>query len=175
MFHWLRGLTERFSSAQKTNIEPGRQTTMANGNFNAVGGCRCDSNPVRYEYTKRPFEVHFCCCTDCTDVSGGALALIAVVEKAHFRVTQGRDKIKVFDTKPTVHRSFCSVCGCHMFLHVDAFDDFELVHVPTLDRGQDVGTKPDRWVFTNSKHPLVTLPDDGLPRHPGWAATPTAA
>ena len=172
MFHWLRGLSERFSSAQKTQAETGRQEAMADTNFKAVGGCRCGTNPVRYEYTKRPFEVHFCCCTDCTDISGGALALIAVVEKAHFRITQGKEKIKVYDTKPTCHRSFCGTCGAHMVVHVDAFDDFELIHVPTIDRDQDVGTRPDRWVFTDSKHPLVTIPDDGLPRHPGWANTP---
>ena len=147
---------------------------MADEGFKAVGGCRCDTNPVRYEYTKRPFEVHYCLCQDCTDVSGGALALIAVVERNGFKVTQGESKIKNFDTKPTAHRRFCGTCGAHMFLYVDAFPDFVLVHVPTLDRECDVGTKPDRWVFTNSKHPLVTIPDDGLPRHPAWAATPNA-
>jgi hypothetical protein len=172
MFHWLRGLAERFS-AQKN--EAGRQESMADANFKAVGGCRCESNPVRFEYTKRPFEVHYCCCTDCTDVSGGALAILAVVEKDAVRVTQGENKLKNFDTKPTAHRRFCSVCGCHMFVNVDAFPDFVLIHVPTLDRGQDVGTEPDRWVFVNSKHPMLTLPDDGLPRHPGWAATAKAA
>ena len=145
---------------------------MADGNFKAVGGCRCETNPVRYEYTKRPFEVHYCLCTDCTDVSGGALALIAVVERNAFRITQGEEKIKNFDTNPTCHRRFCGTCGAHMLDYVDAFPDFVLLHVPTLDRECDVGTKPDRWVFTDSKHPLVTIPDDGLPRHPGWAATP---
>jgi S-(hydroxymethyl)glutathione synthase len=45
------------------------------------------------------------------------------------------------------------------------------VHVPTLDRGVDVGKDPDRWVFCDSKHPMVTIPDDGLNRHPGWAMT----
>ena len=43
---------------------------MADEGFKAVGGCRCDTNPVCYEYTKRPFEVHYCLCQDCTDVSG---------------------------------------------------------------------------------------------------------
>ena len=89
--------------------------------FRAVGGCRCDSNPVRYEYTKRPFETHFCCCTDCTDICGGALALISVVERNAFRITQGESKIKNYDTKATCHRRFCGDCGCHMFLYVDAF------------------------------------------------------
>ncbi len=79
MFHWLRGLTERFRAHQ---TEMGRQDIMADDDFKAVGGCRCDNNPVRYEYTKRPFETHFCCCTDCTDICGGALALISVVETA---------------------------------------------------------------------------------------------
>jgi S-(hydroxymethyl)glutathione synthase len=147
---------------------------MASEGFKAVGGCRCESNPVRYEYTKRPFEVHYCLCQDCTDVSGGALALIAVVERNAFKITQNEAKLKNFDTKATCHRRFCGTCGCHMFVYVDAFADFVLIHVPTLDRECDVGTKPDRWVFTNSKHPLVTIPGDGLPRHPSWAATPNA-
>jgi S-(hydroxymethyl)glutathione synthase len=29
-------------------------------------------------------------------------------------------------------------------------------------------------VFTDSKHPMVTIPEDGLPRHPGWANSPNA-
>lgn len=140
--------------------------------FKAVGGCRCETAPVRYEYTEKPVETHYCLCTDCTDVSGSALALISVVPKSGFHVTENADKIRNFDTKPTCHRKFCSTCGSHMYLEVDAFPDFVLVHVPTLDRGVDPGAPPDRWVFTNSKHPLVTIPDDGLPRHPGWANSP---
>lgn len=148
---------------------------MSEQGFKAVGGCRCDDNPVRYEYTTTPFEVHYCLCTDCTDVSGGALAIIAVVDKDGFHITQGEEKIQNFDTKPTAHRNFCGTCGTHMYLLVDAFADFVLVHVPTLDRNQEVGQEPDRWLFTDSKHPLVTIPDDGLPRYPGWEDSPNAA
>lgn len=144
---------------------------MAETDFVARGGCRCDNNPVRYEYRSRPAEVHYCCCTDCTDVCGGALAILAVVDKNSFEVTQGQGKLRTFDTKPTCHRSFCSECGCHMFLNVDAFPDYTLVHVPTLDRGADVGAKPDRWVFVDSRHKFLTLPEDGLPKHSGWAAS----
>jgi S-(hydroxymethyl)glutathione synthase len=102
------------------------------------------------------------------------MAIIAVVEKNAFKILQGNEKIQNFDTKPTCHRKFCKVCGCHMFLYVDGFPDFVLIHVPTLDRAQDVGKRPDRWVFVNSKHPLLVLPEDGLPRHPGWAPTASA-
>ena len=94
-----------------------------------------------------------------------------MVEKKSFRITSGQDKVKNFDTKPTCHRKFCSTCGTHLYVHVDAFADFELVHVPTLDRESHAGKEPDRWVFTNSKHPMVAIPDDGLPRHEGWAMT----
>jgi hypothetical protein len=143
----------------------------------AVGGCRCDQNPVRYQYTAEPFEVHYCLCTDCTDICGGALAIIAVVRRDSFTITQGEEKIRNYDTKPTCHRRFCATCGCHMFLYVDSFPDFLLVHVPTLDRDSDVGKQPDRWVFCRSRHPMFTIPEDGLPRHEGWAMTgdPVAA
>ncbi len=144
---------------------------MASDNFSVTGGCRCTNNPVRFEYNQPPFEVHYCLCTDCTDICGGAMAIIAVVERKAFRILQGADKVQNFDTKPTCHRRFCKVCGCHMFLYVDAFPEHLLIHVPTLDRGMEVGKKPDRWVFMGSKHPLVTLPEDGLPRHSGWAPT----
>lgn len=137
-----------------------------------TGGCRCDTNPVRYEYTNTPLEVHYCLCTDCTDISGGALAILAVVDRDSFRVTQGEEKVKNFDTKPTAHRRFCGDCGCHMFLFVDPFPEHLLIHVPTMDRGIDIGGTPDRWVFTDSKHEMLTLPDDGLPRHPGWENSP---
>lgn len=143
--------------------------------IHVTGHCRCDKDPVRFEITKQPAEVHFCLCTDCTDTCGGALALIAVVEKTGFRITAGENKIHNIDTKPTCHRRFCGTCGCHMFLYVDGFADYVLVHVPTLDRTADLGAKPDRWVFTRSKHPMVTIPDDGLPRHEGWANSGAAA
>jgi hypothetical protein len=65
---------------------------MSEQRMQATGGCRCDTNPVRYEYNRAPFEVHYCLCTDCTDISGGAMALIAVVERDAFRITQGEEK-----------------------------------------------------------------------------------
>ncbi len=136
--------------------------------FKAVGGCHCKTKPVRFEYTTRPVETHYCLCTDCTDACGGAVAIISVVDLDGFSVTAGQSKIANLDTKPTCHRKFCRDCGCHMFLEVEAFPEFVLVHVPTLDRGVDPGTPPDRWVFTDSRHPMVTIPDDGLPRYPAW-------
>jgi len=166
MLHWWRGLAERFNATRGQKI-------MAD-NFRAVGGCRCDTSPVRYQYTRRPFEVHFCCCTDCTAICGGALALIAVIERNAFEVTAGEHKIRNFDTKPTCHRRFCGDCGCHMFLYVDALPAFVLVHAPSVDRECELGTPPDRWLFTSSKYPLLVIPNDGLPRHPGWASSPRA-
>jgi hypothetical protein len=139
------------------------------------GGCRCTTNPVRFEYAKAPVEVHYCLCKDCTETCGGAMAILAVVERKAFSVVQGEDKIHNYDTKATAHRRFCADCGCHMFLYVDSFPDHLLIHVPTLDRDQDIGGKPDRWVFTSSKHPMVTIPNDGLPQHPGWATSPNVA
>lgn len=43
--------------------------------FKAKGSCRCETKPVKFEYTARPVETHFCLCTDCTDICGGALGV----------------------------------------------------------------------------------------------------
>jgi S-(hydroxymethyl)glutathione synthase len=50
-----------------------------------------------------------------------------------------------------------------------------LIHVPTLARDSEVGGRPDRWVFTESKHPLLIIPADDLPRYPGWEPAPAAS
>jgi quinol monooxygenase YgiN len=55
-----------------------------------------------------------------------------------------------------------------MYLEVNAFPELVLVRAPTLERGQDVGTPPDRWVFTEARHPMFQIPDDALPRYLGW-------
>ena len=55
-----------------------------------------------------------------------------------------------------------------MYSEVNAFPELVLVRAPTLERGQDVGTPPDRWVFTEAHHPMFQYPDDGLPRYLGW-------
>jgi hypothetical protein len=49
---------------------------MATTNFTVAGKCRCSNNPVQFEYSKEPYEVHYCLCTDCTDTCGGAMAII---------------------------------------------------------------------------------------------------
>jgi hypothetical protein len=103
------------------------------------------------------------------------LDVTAVVERDAFRITQGEEKIRNFDTKATAHRRFCGDCGCHMFLYVDPFSEQVLIHVPTLDRDSEVGGRPDRWVFTESKHSLLMIPADGLPRYPGWEPAPAAS
>ena len=60
---------------------------MAGSDLSVMGKCRCVDNPVRFEYTKAPFEVHYCLCTDCTDICRGAMAIMAVVERSVFEVT----------------------------------------------------------------------------------------
>ena len=94
-------------------------------------------------------------------------APIAVVERTSFQITVGDSKAKNFDTKPTCHRKYRQDCGCHMYSEVDAFPELVLVLAPTLERGQDVGTPPGRWVFTEARHPMFQIPDDGLPKYPG--------
>lgn len=61
-----------------------------------------------------------------------------------------------------------------MFFYVDAFPDYMLAQVPTLDRESDVSAKPDRWAVARSKHAMVTIPYDGLPRHEARAPTTNA-
>jgi hypothetical protein len=50
---------------------------MATTNFTVAGKCRCSNNPVHFEYSKEPYEVHYCLEHVDADVRHRSLPLIS--------------------------------------------------------------------------------------------------
>lgn len=121
------------------------------------GGCSCGA--VRYRLTSEPLFVHCCHCLNCQRQTGSAFAVNVLIEADRVEITRGEPRLVAVrrdDGSPQeVFR--CPTCEIALYSHysrpVVAF-----VRAGTLDEPASVS--PDVHIFTRSKVPWVTLPED---------------
>jgi hypothetical protein len=121
------------------------------------GGCSCGE--VRYRLTSEPLFVHCCHCSNCQRQTGSAFVINALVEADRVEVLAGEPmEVSVPRSGEKPHDiSRCPTC------HVALFSNYgsprvRFVRVGTLD--DPAALSPDVHIFTRSKVPWVTLPDD---------------
>ena len=123
-----------------------------------TGGCLCGD--IRYEVTGPPQRVFICHCTDCQQQSGSAFGMSLVVNEEDFHLTQG--KPKTITSKSAAGRdklgAFCPQCGTRIFHKTDTRKGKVSLKPGTLDDTQVL--KPDIHIWTVSKQPWVTIPED---------------
>lgn len=127
--------------------------------FRLEGHCTC--NAVRYRVTAKPMYVHCCHCYWCQRETGTAFALNAMVETDNVVLLQGN--VENVDTPSNSGMGQkivrCADCKVAVWSHYGgAGDAICFVRVGTLDEPGAVA--PDIHIFTVSKQPWVTLPDD---------------
>jgi hypothetical protein len=127
--------------------------------MNLEGGCACRN--IRYKLTATPLIVHACHCRDCQRLTGGAFVINIWIERKFveslsaapksFRLSGGSGKDHdVF---------FCDRCGTYVWSRYNiAPGDALFVRAGTLDNPKAV--KPDVHIFTRSKVPWLSLPED---------------
>jgi hypothetical protein len=121
------------------------------------GGCACGA--VRYRLASEPLFVHCCHCLNCQRQTGSAFVINLLIEADRVEVLAGEpqpvDAPRDDGSKQRIHR--CPAC------QVAVYSDYgrpELLFVRggTLDDPSRV--TPDVHIYTKSKVPWVTLPDD---------------
>jgi hypothetical protein len=123
------------------------------------GGCACGA--VRYTLTAPPLIVHACHCLDCQRITGGAFVINMWIES---RYVEGvRSQLKAYTLKAGSGKKheviFCPTCGTYLWSRYGIVPtDCLFVRAGTLDTPSAV--KPDVHIFTRSKVPWLTLPDD---------------
>ncbi len=122
------------------------------------GGCQCEG--IRYEVTGVPQQVVVCHCTDCQRQSGSAFGMTLVVKEENFRLTQG--ELKTFAAKSDAGRpklgAFCPECGTRIYHKPQWRKGTVSVKPGTLDDTSML--KPDIHIWTGSKQPWITIPED---------------
>jgi hypothetical protein len=122
------------------------------------GGCACGS--VRYRLGSAPMFVHCCHCRDCQRQTGSAFVLNAMIETDRIALLSGDPKpvgVPTESGRPhDIHR--CPHCQTALWSDYGRRPQLRFVRVGTLDN--PTALSPDVHIFTRSKLPWVTLPNE---------------
>lgn len=130
-----------------------------------TGGCLCGG--VRFELT-RPFRrASHCHCSRCRKHSGAFGLTQGRVPRGGFQLLRGEELIRVYRPAGGMTKAFCSECGSSLF--GGTWPDGPEVSVRFGALDDDPGIRPQYHSHTASAAPWDTIPEDGLPRHPGAA------
>lgn len=121
------------------------------------GGCACGA--VRYRLTAEPMFVHCCHCLNCQRQTGSAFVINLLIEADRVELLAGEplpvDVARDDGSKQRIYR--CPDCQVAVFSEY-GWPELKFVRGGTLDDPSAV--RPDVHIFTRSKVPWVTLPDD---------------
>jgi hypothetical protein len=121
------------------------------------GGCACGA--VRYRLASEPLFVHCCHCLNCQRQSGSAFVINLLVESDRVELLTGEPR--AVDTPRddgSTQRIFrCPSCQVAVFSEY-GWPEVRFVRGGTLD--DPSAMRPDVHIFTRSRVPWVTLPDD---------------
>ena len=124
------------------------------------GGCACGA--CRFELQGTPMITHACHCTDCRRLTGAPFAVNLWIEADNVVLKSGELRsvmLKGGESGQPCEVWFCDACGTSLWsrYHV-APGNFRWVRGGALDDPSSFA--PDVHVWTRSKMPFVTLPDD---------------
>jgi hypothetical protein len=122
------------------------------------GGCSCGA--VRYRLASEPLFVHCCHCLNCQRQTGSAFVINLLIETDRLEVLKGEPQpVEVArGDEDSAQRIFrCPSCQIAVFSEY-GWTELRFVRGGTLDDPSTV--TPDVHIYTRSKVPWVTLPDD---------------
>lgn len=104
------------------------------------GGCLCEA--VKYQVQGPPSLRYLCHCRNCQRATGSTFQANCFFARAGFDVTQGKDKLSVFQFKGTgsgsdQRRHFCTLCGTPLFIFPGNKEEIVVVYAGTLDDFND--------------------------------------
>ncbi|MDG3214110.1 GFA family protein [Streptococcus ferus] len=94
------------------------------------GSCLCGL--VKYEADELVGPIIFCHCHFCRKSSSSAFSSNSTVEKETFKIIEGEDKLRTYESSPGKLRYFCSNCHTQLF-HVKAGMDTITIKLGAVD------------------------------------------
>jgi hypothetical protein len=155
------------AESRRTPVESGSTPSSARGDNAAMmhkGSCLCGS--VRYEIEGELGDFGYCHCASCRKASGSAYGANAPVERANFRLVNGGETLREYESTPGKFRVFCSTCGSPMYAYLAATRDILRVRLGSLD--SRFVKQPKAHTFTSEKAAWSPIHDE-LPRFAQWA------
>ncbi len=125
-----------------------------------TGACLCGA--VRLEIDGPLESAGYCHCTRCQRRTGTGSSAGARVRHGALRVVAGRDHVTTWTPPDGFAKSFCAICGGHLFSHDPADPAVASVRLGIIDG--DPGIRPQYRMHVASAAVWERIPDDGLPR-----------
>lgn len=123
------------------------------------GQCACGE--TRFHLTAKPMFVHGCHCRQCQRLSGGALAINALIETSEVALDAGAPELVEVETPSGAGQKIarCPTCRVAVWSHYGrAGKAVAFVRVGALEDPD--AFPPDIHIFTASKQPWLQLPAD---------------
>jgi len=122
-----------------------------------TGRCLCGG--VRFGIVGELGPVIYCHCSMCRRASGSSFATNASVWTGNFRILEGHELIKEYESSPGNRRAFCSKCGSPLYGTFADLPSVRRVRLGTLNDTE--GAKPIAHIWTGSKSDWFEI-NDGL-------------
>jgi hypothetical protein len=120
------------------------------------GGCSCGA--VRYRLASEPLFTHCCHCLNCQRQTGSAFVINVLIEADRVQLLAGEpQRVDVPRERGTQKIWRCPACQVALFSQYTT-PRVRFVRAGTLDDPASVA--PDVHIFTRSKLPWVTLPEN---------------
>ena len=127
-----------------------------------AGSCACGK--VRFRVTAPFVTAGYCHCTRCQRRAGTPWTMNGIVPDEGFELLEGAGALRTWRPPDGLSKSFCEVCGGHVFSGDPGTGGIVGVRFGALHG--DPGIQP-RWRQWMSAAPdWAPIPDDGLPRFP---------
>jgi hypothetical protein len=126
------------------------------------GSCGCGR--VRFELAQPAALAGYCHCTRCQKRTGGASSPQARIDGIAVTILSGEELITSWrHPDGGAEKSFCSVCGSHLFSASPADHSVMSVRMSAFDG--DPGVRPSFRQYVDYAAAWEPIPDDGLERH----------
>jgi hypothetical protein len=122
-----------------------------------TGRCLCGG--VRFEINGYRGPVIYCHCSMCQHATGSSFATNASVQTENFRILDGHDLIKEYESSSGNRRAFfCSKCGSPLYGTFSDILSVRRVRLGTLDNTE--GAKSVAHIWTGSKSDWFEITND---------------
>ncbi|MDQ6731858.1 MAG: GFA family protein [Actinomycetota bacterium] len=125
-----------------------------------TGSCGCGA--VRFELSAPLIGAAYCHCTRCQKRTGTAVQASARIAAASLTITSGEAELRDWTPPGGLAKSFCGICGSHLFGRDPASGDVVIVRMAAVDG--DPVVRPTAHQFVAYAAPWEEIRDDGLPR-----------
>jgi hypothetical protein len=130
------------------------------------GQCLCGG--IKFVIAGALAPLQICYCKQCQRAQGTVLATNIPVAVSAFRILQGQDLIRSYESSPGKQRCFCGQCGSPIYSKRETLPDVLRIRVGLLDGDLDV--RPIAHFHTRSK-PSWWLIGDDLPQYAAGEVT----